>query len=99
VASVLSNVDMGIWTDTLYTRGVLCIDTINLMAYRVELDSLFWVVCCVCKNPRKDSTFHTVAAGDEHPVRIRIYKIFIEHQVPDLLHELDLEKAQNFGRC
>jgi len=52
---------------------------INAIIHTVEQDSLFGVVRCICKDPRKDTTLHSIAASDQHSVCICVHKGFIEY--------------------
>jgi hypothetical protein len=90
---------MGIEIGILCMRGVSYMNPINVILSMGELDLLFWIVCCVSENPRKDSTLDPVAASYERSMRISIHKGVVEHQEPDLLHEINLEESQNFGCC
>jgi len=55
---------MGTWTSISYMQGVSCTSPIKAILRMVELDSLFGVVCCICKDLQKDLTLHSIAASD-----------------------------------
>ena len=55
---------MGNWTSTSYMRGVSCISPINVILHMVELDLLFGVVRCICKDLWKDLMLHSITTSD-----------------------------------
>jgi hypothetical protein len=65
----------------------------------MEMNLLFWVVSCICENSQKDLALHSITASDKCPMCVCIHKVLIKHQKPDLLYEVDFEKAQHFSLC
>ena len=71
----------------------------QLNSFGVWLHLLFRVVCCICKDSRKNSTRHPITADDKGSAFICIHEFVIKQQMPYLLHEIYLEESQYFSRC
>lgn len=59
------------------------------------MSSLFWVICRVSKNPRKDSSIHSVVAFDHDTVPIRINKLIIQQDAPKRMEKFTFAMSED----